>query len=111
MNASFKTGKRLIVVVALGLFPVFASAADGECEITTQRTACPGKEAEVLKPYDGKNPTVDIRAAASAEVCKATAEQSSKIVRKGTLKGKNVVARFNKDSNQKFEFSDSSECS
>src|SRR5262245_57249440 len=106
MNASFK---RLILVVALGLVPVFASAAD--CEITTTRTACPGKDQEAFKPYGGKNPTVETQSAASADACKALAETSSKIVRKGTLKGKTVSARFNKDSKPTFQFTDNSSCS
>jgi hypothetical protein len=109
MNASFKGGKQLILALALGLSPLLASA--GDCEITTKRTACPGKEQEVLKPYGGKNPTVEIQSSASPENCKALAEQGSKIVRKGTLQGKSVSAKFNKDSKQTFEFSDSSACS
>lgn len=108
MNASFKGGKQLILALALGLSPLLASA--GDCEITTHRTACPGKEKEVLQPYGGKNPTVEVQAAASPEACKALAEKSSKIVRQGTLKGKNVSAKFNKDA-KAFEFSDSSACS
>ena len=109
MKANLNTGKRLFLAMALGLSPVLASAA-GECEITTHRTACPGKEQEVLAPYAGKNPTVENKDAASADSCKAIAEQSAKIVRKGTLKGKAVSAKFNKDA-KAFEFSDASECS
>lgn len=108
MNAVFKTGKRLILVAALGFAPMLAIAADGNCEITTTRTACPGKEQEVLAPYGGKNPTVELKAAASAESCKTLGEQGSKIVRKGTLKGKSVSAKYDK---QTFQFSDTSACS
>lgn len=111
MNARFNMSKRMVLVVALGFAPVFASAAAGDCEITTHRTACPGKEQEVLKPYGGKNPTVEIQAAATMESCKAIAEQSSKIVRKGTLKGKTVSAKFSMDAKQVAEFSDTSDCS
>lgn len=107
MNAKFSTGKRLFFVAALGLTPLLANAAD--CQITTQRTACPGKEQEVLAPYGGKNPTVEVVAAASADSCKAAAEQSSKIVRKGTLKGKTVSAKFGADAAG--QFSDTSDCS
>ena len=109
MKTGFKAGKQLMLVVALGIAPILANAAD--CEITTQRTACPGKEQEVLKPYGGKNPTVEIKAAASPEACKTLAEESSKIVRKGTLQGKTVSATYNKDSKQTSKFSDTSACS
>jgi hypothetical protein len=58
----------------------------GDCSLTIDRTACPGKEAEAKKPYDGKNPTEEkMPKAQDAEACLKAGEKAAKIVRKGTL--------------------------
>mgnify|MGYP003616758098 FL=1 len=62
--------------------------------ISIDRSACPGKEAEMLKPYNGKNPTTEKKTFASAEECSKFAEKSSKIIRKGTLASKKVTGTF-----------------
>ncbi len=79
-----------------------------DCIIKTDRKPCPGKEAETLKPYAGKNPTEDKKPAADGAACKALAEKSSKIVRKGTLSEKTVTAKFDKESFGPFK--DTSAC-
>lgn len=79
-----------------------------KCLITTHRTACPGKEESMLKPYKGVNPTTDEKEAKDAAECKKMSEESSKIIRKGTLAGKKVTAKYGKDSFGPFE--DKAEC-
>jgi hypothetical protein len=77
----------------------------GECTLSITRTACPGKEAEMLKPYDGKNPTEEKDAKATTEeACSKAAEKAAKIVRKGVLAKKAVMAKFDgKDLGEKAE--------
>lgn len=99
--------KKTTLIVALTLAGQFAFA--GDCVLKTDRKACAGKEAEVLKPYNGKNPTEDKKSADSAEACEKMAEKGSKIVRKGTLSEKTVTASFDgKDLGK--SFTDKSEC-
>jgi len=67
----------------------------GDCSLTIDRTACPGKEAEAKKPYDGKNPTEEkMPKAQDAEACLKAGEKAAKIVRKGTLSKKVVKVTF-----------------
>lgn len=81
--------KTLTVVALLG-----SSAFAGDCVIKTKREACPGKETEAYKPYNGKQETEDKKSAADAAACAAEAEKGSKIVRKGTLSKKTTSAMF-----------------
>lgn len=86
----------------------FNTAYSADCEITTDRTPCTGRELETLKPYKGKNPTVDKKSAKDEKECSAMAEKSSKIIRKGTLAAKSVTAKFGDKSFG--PFADKSEC-
>jgi hypothetical protein len=71
------------------------TALASECSLSIDRTACPGKEAEAKKPYDGKNPTEEkMPKAKDAEACLKAGEKSAKIVRKGTLSKKVVKVTF-----------------
>jgi hypothetical protein len=71
------------------------SAMAGDCSLSIDRKACPGKEAEALKPYDGKNPTEEKMAKATTlEACTKEGEKASKIVRKGVLAKKTVKITF-----------------
>lgn len=77
--------------------------------INIDRSACPGKEAEMLKPYNGKNPTTEKKTFGSVEECSKFAEKSSKIVRKGTLAGKKVTGTFDGKALEK-GFDEKAEC-
>lgn len=81
------------IIVAAFLAGSIAMAAD-ECNLSIDRTPCPGKEEEARKPYSGKNPTDEKTKAKDAEVCMKDAEKAAKIVRKGTLSKKIVTAKF-----------------
>lgn len=99
--------KKTTLVVGIILFGNLAFA--GDCTITTDRKACPGKEAEVLKPYNGKNPTEETKKFDDVGACEKWAEKSAKIIRKGTLAEKKVSAKFDgKDLGK--SFSDKSDC-
>ncbi len=94
-------------ILFTALISQYAFSAE-KCIITTNRTACPGKEKLMLTPYKGVNPTVDEKDAKDAADCKKMSEESSKIIRKGTLAGKKVTAKYGKDSFGPFE--DKAEC-
>ena len=71
------------------------SAFAGDCSLSIDRKACPGKEAEALKPYDGKNPTEEkIAKATTLDACTKEGDKASKIVRKGVLTKKTVKITF-----------------
>lgn len=97
-------------VLFVSLFTFAASASFGaDCMLKTKRDACPGQEAKAYKPYNGKVETEDKEAKATdAAACKAAAEKSVKIVRKGTLTKKTVVAMF--DGKEVANVSDQAEC-
>lgn len=80
--------------IVIGLLVSSVSAMAGECVITIDRKACPGKETDAFKPYNGKNPTEEKKSQDSAGACEKWAEKSAKIVRKGTLTEKKVTAKF-----------------
>jgi hypothetical protein len=99
--------KKLFLTVSL--LTLSTSLFAGDCTLTITRTACPGKEAEMLKPYDGKNPTEQKEEKATTEdACKTAAEKASKIVRKGVLSKKAVKATF--DGKALPDFSAEKEC-
>lgn len=99
--------KKTTLIVAITFLGQLAFA--GDCMITTDRKACPGKEAEVLKPYNGKNPTEETKKMDDVAACEKWAEKSSKIIRKGTLAEKKVSAKFDgKDLGK--SFADKSDC-
>lgn len=79
----------LVAVTAL-----LSSAAFADCSLTIDRKACPGKEAEAVKPYDGKNPTEEKGKATTEEACMKEGEKAAKIVRKGVLTKKTVKISF-----------------
>lgn len=100
--------KRTILTASLLL--VFSHAAlAGDCVISIDRKACAGKETEAMKPYNGKNPTEETKKLDSEDACMKFAEKSAKIVRKGTLTQKSVMAKFDgKDLGK--TFSDTADC-
>lgn len=75
---------------ALALTVSSSMAMAAECSFKTAREACPGKETEAYKPYDGKKETEDKKDVADEKACLGHAEKSAKIVRKGTLSSKKV---------------------
>jgi hypothetical protein len=81
-------------VLFVALTSLSGIAMAGECVLKITRTACPGKEAEAFKPYDGKQTTEEKKVASSADACGKQAEKASQIVRKGTLSAKSVAATF-----------------
>ena len=98
---------KLFVLLTISL--VSLSAFAGDCVISTDRKPCAGKEAEALKPYDGKNPTEEkIAKATTAEACTKEGEKAAKIVRKGVLTKKSVKATF--DGKVVLEKSDEKDC-
>lgn len=79
----------------LGSLLAMSSAAHaGTCQLSITRTACPGKETEAFKPYDGKTTTEETKSTPDAAACGKHADKTAKIVRKGTLTKKEVMAKF-----------------
>lgn len=83
-----------LIFTAAAMMIVSTSAFAGNCELTVTRDACPGKETEALKPYEGKKETQEKKDVADEAACKAFATKTAKIVRKGTLASKKVTALF-----------------
>lgn len=93
----------------MSLILIGQMAFAGDCVLTTDRKACPGKEDAAFKPYNGKNPADESKKMDNEEACLKWAEKSSKIIRKGTLTSKSVTAKFDgKDLGK--TFSDTAEC-
>ena len=91
-----------LLLAALTL--VSTTAIAGECKIKVAREACPGKETEAFKPYDGKKETEEKKDLADEAACAAFADKAAKIVRKGTLSAKKVTGSFaGKDLAKTFE--------
>jgi uncharacterized protein YdeI (BOF family) len=90
-------------LIAVAMFSLVASSAFAECKLSITRTACPGKETEAFKPYDGKTTTEEtIKKATTQDACVKEGEKASKIVRKGTLSKKAVKISFEgKDAGEK----------
>jgi hypothetical protein len=101
--------KMLLSAVVITLASSVA-LAKGECAFKTAREACPGKETEAFKPYEGKKETDDKKEVEDEKACLALAEKGAKIVRKGTLTSKKVhtVTFAGKDLAKTFE--DKKEC-
>jgi hypothetical protein len=85
------TVSKLIVAASLVLS---SSAFAGECLLSITRVPCPGKDVEAFKPYAGQKTTEEKKSSADAVACTKEAEKASKIVRKGTLAKKTVLAKF-----------------
>lgn len=83
--------KLMKMAAAVVLFTSISAQA-GDCVLKISREACPGKETEAYKPYNGKKETEEKKSAADEAACKKEAEKASKIVRKGTLSVKTVIA-------------------
>jgi hypothetical protein len=98
----------LVLFSAVVLAAPFAKAAP-ECTLTIDRTPCPGKEADAVKPYSGKNPTDEKTKAKDEAACIKDAEKAVKIIRKGTLSKKVAVAKF--DGKEVGKKEDSAACS
>jgi len=81
------------LTAALVLFSSISAQA-GDCVLKIAREACPGKETEAYKPYNGKKETEEKKSAADEAACKKEADKAAKIVRKGTLSAKTVSATF-----------------
>lgn len=86
--------KKKYGIVALLVFSAGQMAVAGDCVLTISRTACPGKQAEALKPYGGKETTEEKKSADDGAACAKAAEKAAKIVRKGVLSAKKVTATF-----------------
>jgi hypothetical protein len=71
-----------------------ASAFAGTCEITTTRTACPGKESISYKKCDGKPTCADFQDLADANQCKAAALAACENARLTITKSKVITAKF-----------------
>ena len=69
--------KKIILMFATVVMAQTAFA--GDCQITIDRKACPGKEVDALKPYNGKNPTEESKKLDDAGACEKWAEKSAKI--------------------------------
>lgn len=96
-------------LLAISLLSIFISTAfSGECVLSVDRKACAGKETDAFKPYQGKNPTEEKKSVSDEAACKSQAEKASKIVRKGVLTSKKVVAKF--DGKDAGTFEGVSEC-
>jgi len=101
--------KKLILAVILAVILVAASGAlAGDCVMKIKRDACAGKESAAYKPYNGKQETEEKKTVGDEAACKAEAKKAVRIVRKGTLAKKTVVASYDgKDAGTE---SDSTEC-
>ncbi len=95
-------------LIAAVLVVVSSSAFAGECVMKIKRDACAGKETAAYKPYNGKTETEEKKTVADAAACTAEAKKAAKIVRKGTLTKKTVVASF--DGKDVGTESDTAEC-
>jgi hypothetical protein len=82
------------MLTLLAAFFVVQASFAGECQLTTERKACTGREIEALRPYEGKNPTTEKVPAENADTCLKKAEKAAKIIRKGTLTQKTVTVKF-----------------
>lgn len=102
-----------LIYTSVLLSGLFASQAvfAGECVLAITRTACPGKEAEAFKPYDGKTTTEEKKKLSSAGACIKAGEGAARIIRKGTLSGKSVEAKFDGAAVAGSPFSAKAECS
>lgn len=97
------------IILAIAIIMMGSASTAGECMMKIKRDACPGKETEAYKPYNGKQETEEKKEVADAAACEAAADKASKIVRKGTLSAKTVTASFaGKDLGK--TFSAKSEC-
>lgn len=85
--------KKTTFIIALVSLVAFNAQA-GKCVMKINRKACPGKETEAYKPYNGKVETEETKEAKDKADCEKQAEKSSKIVRKGALSLKTVNATF-----------------
>ena len=88
--------KSLIAVMALFCTALFSAttANAGTCELTTTRTACPGKESISYKKCDGKPTCADFQDLADAGQCKAAAIASCENARLTVTKSKVITAKF-----------------
>jgi hypothetical protein len=84
-----------LILLTLATTLLAYSAFAGDCTLQIDRKPCPGKEAEAIKPYDGKNPTEEkIAKATTSEACAKEGAKAAKIVRKGVLAQKTVKITF-----------------
>jgi len=83
-----------ILLMSLILVSFSSTVFADKCVMQIKRTACPGKETEAFKPYNGKQETEETKDTTALADCEKLAEKNSKIVRKGTLSAKTVTATF-----------------
>lgn len=98
--------KSFVLAAAIALFSSASFA--GECVMKIKRDACPGKESQAYKPYNGKVETEEKKTVKDEAECKAEAEKAAKIVRKGVLTKKTVTASY--DGKDAGSASDTKEC-
>lgn len=93
-----------ILAAAIASWLMAQTAFAGECKIKVLREPCPGKEAEVLKPYDNKREVEEKKDLPDEAACLAWAEKSARQVRKGQFANKKATANFaGKDLGKTFE--------
>lgn len=81
-----------LVIIALAFS---AQLFAGNCEVEIKRTACPGKEDEMLKPYLKVNPTKEkMPKAQSEDACIKKMEEEVIIRRSGVITKKEGKAHF-----------------
>lgn len=98
--------KKFVIATAIALFSSASYA--GECVVKVKREACPGKESQAYKPYNGKIETEEKKTVKDQAACKAEAEKAAKIVRKGVLTKKTATASY--DGKAAGSASDSKDC-
>lgn len=98
------------IILATTFISLSSLASASECLLSITRTPCAGKEAEALKPYEGKATTEEKKKSPTADACAKAGEKAAKILRKGTLESKSVVASFDGAAVTGSPFSDKSAC-
>lgn len=102
--------KKVILSILVGFtFAGVVAIAEEVCEVTTDRTACPGKNDEALKPYDMKNPTVEPKKKIkSKEECSKYLDENYKISRRVILSKKVTTVKW--DGKELATKTDTSDC-
>ena len=72
--------------IFLSIVALITSAHAGDCRVSVNREACPGKETEAFAPYGGQNPTISVQYAESLSQCQAIATKHAKVVRVKIIK-------------------------
>ena len=110
MTGELKMKNRITTFVTVFTTVIISqSSVAADCELLVDRKACPGKESEAMKPYEGKNPTTERFSTADVAACEKKAEKASKIIRQDILAQKTVTGKF-KGKDLGKSFIDKSDC-